>query len=144
MTQSPSSVSSLTAFGCQKVDIFQQKMKGAKGSFLAQKCINYHATTAKNTPWNIIIQIMTKVYILFCFMPFLAYRDKKRVNGPVSLSLYPRNGIKHDRIDTEVIICFISQSGHQKILIIRWLQKEVSICHNSDTRCSKIYSFIIE
>ena len=78
------------------------------------------------------MQIMTKVYILSCFMPFLAYRDKKRANGPISLSLYPRNGIKQDRIDTEVIICFISQSGHQNILIIRWLQKEVSICQNSD------------
>ena len=65
------------------------------------------------------IQIMTKVYILSCFMPFLAYRDKKRANGPISLSLYSRNGIKQDRIYTEVIICFISQSGHLKQLIIR-------------------------
>ena len=54
------------------------------------------------------MQIRTKVYMLSCFMPFLAYRDKKRANGPISLSLYPRNGIKQDRIDTEVIICFIS------------------------------------
>ena len=59
-----------------------------------------------------IKQIMTSVYILSCFMPFLAYRDKKRANG-----------IKQDRIDTEVIICFISQSGHQKISIIRWLTR---------------------
>ena len=74
---------------------------------------------------------MTKVYIQSCFKPFLAYRDKKRANGPISLSLYPRNGIKQDRIDTEVIVCFISQSGHKKILIIRWLQKEGSIYQNS-------------
>ena len=64
-------------------------------------------------------------------MPFLAVRDKKRANGQISLSLYPRNGIKQDRIDTEVIICFISQSGHQKLLIIWWLQKEGSIYQNS-------------
>ena len=66
-----------------------------------------------------IIQIMTKVYILSCFMPFLAYRNKKRANGPISLFLYFRNGIKQDRIYTEVIICFISQSGHLKQLITR-------------------------
>ena len=77
------------------------------------------------------MQIMIKVYILSYFMPILAYRDKKRANGPISLSLYPRNGIKQDRIDTKVIICFISQSGHQNILIIRWLQKEGSIYQNS-------------
>jgi len=40
---------------------------------------------------------------------------------PKSLSLYSRNGIKQDRIDTEVTICIISQRGHLKILIIRWL-----------------------
>ena len=51
-----------------------------------------------------IMQIMTKVYILSCFMPFLAYRDKKRANGTISLSLYPRKAIKQDKIDTEVII----------------------------------------
>ena len=78
------------------------------------------------------MQIMTKVYILSCCMPFLAYRDKKRANGRISLSLYPRNGINKDRIDTEVIICIISLSGHQNILIIRWLQNEVSILQNSD------------
>ena len=68
---------------------------------------------------NFNIQIMTKVYILSCFMPFLAYRNKKRANGPISLFLYFRNGIKQDRIYTEVIICFISQSGYLKQLIIR-------------------------
>ena len=57
---------------------------------------------------------MTSVSILSCFMPFLAYRDKKRANGPISLSLYPRNGIKQDRINTEVIICFISQKKPSK------------------------------
>ena len=65
-------------------------------------------------------------------MPFLAYRDKNRANCPISSSLYPRNGIKQDRIDAEVIICFISQSGNQKISIIRRLKKEVSIYQNSD------------
>ena len=74
-------------------------------------------TDASSICYN--IQIMTKVYILSCFMPFLAYSDKKRANGPISLSLYSRNGIKQDRIYTEVIICFISQSGHLKQLIIR-------------------------
>ena len=61
------------------------------------------------------MQIMTKVFIKSFFMPFIAYRDK------ISLSLYPRSGIKQDRIYTEVIICIISQSRHQKLLIIRWL-----------------------
>ena len=28
------------------------------------------------------IQIVTKVSILSCFMPFLAYRDKMRAEGP--------------------------------------------------------------
>ena len=65
------------------------------------------------------IQIMTNVYILSCFMPFLPYRNKKRANGPISLFLYFRNGIKQDRIYTEVIICFISQSGYLEQLIIR-------------------------
>ena len=70
---------------------------------------------------------MTKVYILSCFMPFLAYRNKKRANGPISLFLYFRNGIKQDRIDTKVIICFILQSGHQKKSIIRWLVTIVNL-----------------
>ena len=49
-------------------------------------------------------------------MPFLAYRDKKRANGPISLSLYPRNGIKQDRIDTEDTICIRSQMGLLEIV----------------------------
>ena len=65
------------------------------------------------------MQIMTKVSILSCFMPFLAYTDTRRANGLISLSLYSRNVIKLDRIYAELIIFFLSQSGHLKQLIIR-------------------------
>ena len=59
---------------------------------------------------SFIIQIMTKVYILSCFMPFLKYRNNEI--GPLALFLflYARKGIKQDRIYTLVIICIIYPS----------------------------------
>ena len=42
-------------------------------------------------------------------------------NGPIPHSLYPRNGIKQDRIDAGVIMCIRSQCGDLEILTIRWL-----------------------
>ena len=54
-----------------------------------------------------IKQIMTSVYILSCFMPFLKYRNNEI--GPLALFLflYARKGIKQDTIYTLVIICIL-------------------------------------
>merc|ERR1712055_672735 len=68
-------------------------------SYLIINCFRY--------PLCDIKQIMTSVYILSCFMPFLKYRNNEI--GPLALFLflYGRKGIKQDRIYTLVIICIL-------------------------------------
>merc|ERR1739842_161091 len=66
-----------------------------------------------------IKQIMTSVYILSCFIPFLKYRNNEIGLLALFLSLYARKGIKQDRIYILVIICIL----------------EYQICHYcSDTK----------
>ena len=72
-------------------------------SYLIINCFRY--------PLCDIKQIMTSVYILSCFMPFLKYRNNEI--GPLALFLflYGRKGIKQDRIYTLVIICILNNGS---------------------------------
>ena len=86
-------------------------------------CFQNCSMTTLYIIWCVIIQLMTKVYILSCLMPFLPYMNKKRANGPISLFLYFRNGIKQDRIYAEVIICYwrrvlVQNSAHLRSYLI--------------------------
>ena len=48
-------------------------------------------------------------------MPFLAYRDKMRAEGPNHYPYILGMALIQDRIDTEVTICILSQSRYQKV-----------------------------
>ena len=66
---------------------------------------NYLIINCFRCPLCDIKQIMTSVYILSCFIPFLEYRDNEIGPLDLFLSLSARKGIKQDRIYTSVIIC---------------------------------------